>query len=94
VLRGDGYEIVYDHGRFGERLESYENQPEHVAHERQVAGKPAVQVSFRADGRPLPYSQVLQVQDDAETLTVHVSCRDTEVCAAVAAPVLDSVAFS
>lgn len=94
VLRGNGYEVVYDHGPFGERLESYENQPEHVARDRQVSGRPAVEVSFRADGRPLPYSRVLQVQDDAETLTVHVSCRDADACAAVAAPIFDSVAFS
>ena len=61
VLRGDGYEVLYDYGRYGERLDPYVNQPDHAVRNREISGKTAVDVSFRADGRPLPYARILQV---------------------------------
>ena len=90
VLRGDGYEVVYDHGRHGERLDPYVNQPDHAMRTREISGKAAVDVSFRAKGRPLPYARILQVQNGLETLTVHVSCIDADTCR-VADRIFDSV---
>jgi hypothetical protein len=93
ILRGAGYELIYDYGRAGESLTDNRQEPEFAMRERTIDGRPAVEVSFASTGQPWGFVRLLQVQDRASSLTVRVSCVDRQTCQ-LATAVFDSVKFS
>lgn len=92
LLRGPGYEIVYDYGRFGERLSDHADRPGYTHTPRVVGGRPGTEVSFRGDGHPWVKVRIIQVRDGDDTLTVQMSCAEDEVCR-LADLLFDSVRF-
>jgi hypothetical protein len=92
MLRGDGYEVVYDFGRSAEDLTLYEQEPGFHSRPRTVDGRPAVEVGFRRDQGPWRVVRILQARDGAETLTVRLSCTD-EKTSAIGDDLFDSVRF-
>jgi len=92
-LEGQGYEIIYDHGRYTEGVDSYEDRPEFERSARRVDGRDGVQVSFAGDGQQWQTSRVLQVPDGPSKLTIWVNCVDDVTCQ-LADAVFDSVAFT
>jgi len=93
ILRGSGYELIYDYGRAGESLSDNRDEPEFVMRERRIDGRAAVEVSFTASGQPWGAVRLLQVKDGANTLTVRVSCVDQQACQ-LATAVFQSVTFT
>ena len=93
VLRGEGYEVSYDYGRFGEDLAAYRDQPGFTREVREVAGRAGEHVTFRGNGNPWEVVRIISVPDDRNQLTIRVSCADDETCR-LADDVFDSVQFA
>jgi hypothetical protein len=93
IVRGEAYEIVYDYGRYGERLETYDGRPGHTVEHRNVDGRTATEISFQGDRQPWSAIHILQVQDGANLLTIRLSCADGNPCG-LADTVFDSVRFT
>ncbi|WP_309111048.1 hypothetical protein [Saccharothrix sp.] len=92
VLRGEGYEIVYDYGRYGEDLAELRDQPGYASRERQVQERTATDIEV-AGSDPWRRVRVLRVDNGPNQLTVRVSCADDETCA-LADTLFDSVRFT
>ncbi|XVV07699.1 hypothetical protein ACQPW3_20900 [Actinosynnema sp. CA-248983] len=92
VLRGEGYEIVYDYGRYGEDLAELRDLPGYTQRERQVQDRTATDVAV-AGSDPWRRVRVLRVDNGLDHLTVRVSCVDDETCA-FADALFDSVRFT
>jgi hypothetical protein len=85
VVNGDGYQITYDLGRFGERLDRAQAQP------RTIAGRPGIEVAFAPEDEPFAWARIAQVGvGPGRTLTVRVSCDSIERCA-LADRIFDSI---
>lgn len=80
IIRGDGYEVIYDYGRSGEQLSAHEGQLGYTRRSRSVDERTGVEVSFQADGKPWGVVRILQVQDGRNVLTIWVSCVDKDPC--------------
>lgn len=93
MLRGDGYEIIYDYGRSREDLEGPRDQPEYTRSSRSINDRDAEEVFFASDGKPWGRVRVLQVRDGVNSLTIRVSCVDDDTCA-LAEDVFNSVRFT
>ena len=93
VLRGDGYEVIYDYGRFGEDLAGYQAQTGYKRLNRKIDGRAASEVSVTTDSTPRGLVRILQVQDGAKVLTIRVSCDDDVTCR-LATDLFDSVRFN
>lgn len=92
VLRGEGYEVVYDYGRFGEDLAELRDQPGYTRRDRQVQERTAADIEV-AGSDPWRRVRVLRVDDGRDQLTVRVSCVDDRTCA-LADVLFDSVRFT
>ena len=91
-LRGTGYEVTYDYGRYGAALSDHKNEPDYEEKRRTVDGRDATEVSYTGDGSPWRVVRGLQVRSGQHTLTVYVSCADKQACG-IADTVFDSVRF-
>lgn len=88
---GDGYEVIYDFGRAGEDLDELRGKPGFRKAKRAFDGRPGVEVSHRGEaGARWGAVRIMQVKAGANTLTIRVSCADTEICG-MADVVFDSV---
>ena len=92
ILRGSGYELIYDYGRAGESLDDNRHEPGFLRCTRTIDGRSAVEVSFTPAGQPWSAVRLLQVQDRSNSLTIRVSCVDQPTCQ-LATPLFDSVKF-
>jgi len=92
MLRGQGYEVIYDYGRFGEDLVALEDQPGYARRARTVDGRAADDVTFRGNGAPWSTVRLLHVADGRNHLTIRVSCTAEETCR-LADDLFDSVRF-
>jgi hypothetical protein len=92
ILRGEGYEVVYDYGRSGDDFSLYADEAGFSRRSRDVEGRRATEVSFRGQGDPWTDVRILQVRDGRNVLTVRMSCTDEETCRA-ADVLFDSVRF-
>jgi hypothetical protein len=92
ILRGEGYEVVYDYGRSGDDLTMYADEAGFSERSRDVEGRPGTEVSLRGQGDPWTDVRILQVRDGSNVLTVRMSCIDEETCRA-ADVLFDSVRF-
>ena len=92
ILRGEGYEVVYDYGRSGDDLSLYADEAGFSERSRDVEGRRGTEVSLREQGDPWAVVRILQVQDGRNVLTVRMSCIDEETCRA-ADVLFDSVRF-
>jgi hypothetical protein len=91
VLDGNGYQIAYDLGRFGERLDSLAREHATLSRSREVAGRPGAEVAFKPDDGPFEWARIVQVAvGSGRTLTVRVSCESIELCS-LADRVFDSI---
>ncbi|MGY1617386.1 hypothetical protein ACI797_11670 [Geodermatophilus sp. SYSU D00691] len=89
ILEGDGYEILYEYGRYGGR----EGGGDPAARSRAVGDRTATETSPRvAAGGPWKVVRVLDVPDGDNVLTVRVSCVDERTCR-LADRIFDSVRF-
>ena len=93
ILRGEGYEVIYDYGRFGEDLAALGDQPGYTRRSREVDGQAGEEVTFRGDGNPWDVVRILRVEHDRNRLTIRVSCVDDETCR-LADGLFDSVRFT
>ena len=93
VLRGDGYEIIYDYGLSGEDLAALKNQPGYTQQSRRFQRRIGTEVSFRSEQKPGGMVRILQMKDGANLLTIRVSCARNDV-GPLAQAVFDSVKFS
>jgi hypothetical protein len=93
ILRGEGYEVIYDYGRAGESLTDNRDQPAFAMRRRTINGRAAIEVSFKPEGSPWGFVRMLQVQDGVNSLTMRVSCADENMCQ-LATTVFDSVSFT
>jgi hypothetical protein len=93
ILRGTGYEVIYDYGRAGESLTDNRDQPRFAMSRRTISGRQALEVSFEPEGSPWRFVRMLQVQDGVNSLTLRVSCADEKVCE-LATTLFDSVRFT
>ena len=92
ILLGDGYEVIYDYGRYGGRLSAYKDRPGYKARTRSVYGRVGTEISFQADGQPWGVVRILQVEDGQDVLTIRVSCVDDDACR-MADDLFDSIKF-
>ncbi|MBE8518303.1 hypothetical protein ILP97_12410 [Amycolatopsis sp. H6(2020)] len=91
ILRGAAYEVVYDHGRYGEDLAVLAEKPGFTRKSREVGGRAAEEITFRGDGRPWQVVRLLSTQQDPpNTTTIRVSCSDDDTCR-LADSVFDSI---
>ncbi|KOX18416.1 hypothetical protein ADK67_37135 [Saccharothrix sp. NRRL B-16348] len=93
VLRGEGYEVVYDYGRYGEDLADLRDLPGYTRRERQVQARTATDIAVAGAGDPWRRVRVLRVDNDRDQLTVRVSCVDDRTCA-LADTLFDLVRFT
>jgi hypothetical protein len=93
ILHGGGYEIIYDYGRFGEQLATYEDQPGYTRRTLRIDGRAGTEIAFRPDAQPWGVVRILQVQDGANQLTIRVSCVDDDTCQ-LATDVFNSIRFT
>lgn len=93
ILRGEGFEVLYDYGRSGEDLDAYHDQPQFTRQHRKVHGRPGIEVSFKPDQKPWVVVRILQVRNGAHTLTIRISCIDLNRCQ-FTDELFDSVAFT
>src|SRR5262249_34160969 len=93
ILRGEGYEVIYDYGRSGEDLGANHDQPQYTRSRRSVGGRSGHEVSFKPDQKPWGAVRILQVRNGARTLTIRVSCVDDNSCQ-FADELFDSVTFT
>jgi hypothetical protein len=82
ILRGEGYEVVYDYGRSGDDLSLYADEAGFSKSGRDVEGRQGTEVSFRGQGDPWTVIRILQLRDGKNVLTVRMSCIDEENCRA------------
>jgi len=80
ILRGQGYEVIYDYGRSGEQLTMYKDEPGFISRNISVDGRPGTEVSFQGSGQPWGHVRMLQVQHGRDVLTIRVSCSDEDTC--------------
>ena len=80
MLRGEGYEIVYDYGRGGDDLEVYAEEEGFHRKSREVGAKRGTEISFRPAGGPWTLVRLVQVQHGRKVLTVRMACADEETC--------------
>lgn len=80
ILRGEGYEVVYDYGRSGEDLDAYQDQPQYTRRSREVDGRPGHEISFQPDQKTWGVVRILQVRSGARTLTIRVACSNEDRC--------------
>lgn len=92
ILRGEGYEVIYDYGRSGDDLSLYADEPGFSKSSRDVDGRQGTEVSLWGQGNPWTAVRILQVRDERNVLTVRMSCIDEETCRA-ADILFDSVRF-
>ncbi len=89
ILGGDGYEIVYEYGRYGGR----EGRGDSAARSQAVGDRTATETSPRPTaGGPWQVIRALHVPDGDNMLTVRVSCVDERTCR-LADRLFDSVRF-
>ncbi len=93
VVRGEGYEVIYDYGRYGEDRAVLAEQPGYTSRTRDVDGHPGEEVTVRANGRPWNVVRLLLVEHGRNHLTIRVSCVDQETCR-MADAIFDSVRFT
>jgi hypothetical protein len=93
VLRGDGYEIIYDCGLSGEDFAALKDQPGYTQHNRRFEGRMATEVSFRSEDKAGEMVRILQIKDGANLLTIRVSCARDDT-GPLAQAVFDSVKFT
>jgi hypothetical protein len=92
ILRGEGYEVIYDYGRFGEDLAALVDQPGYTQRSREVDGQVGDEITFSGDENPWGVVRILRVEHDRNHLTIRVSCADAETCR-LADSLFDSVRF-
>ena len=96
VIKGSGYEIVYDYGRFAEQIESYEERSGYSSRARIVSGQHAQEVSFQdtEENLEMPVVRILQVPSRrGNTFTLRISCMDEATCE-ISDNVFDSITFN
>lgn len=93
IVRGQGFELIYDYGRSGEDLDVFQDQPQYTKRSRKVDGRSGHEISFRPLQKPWGVVRILQVQNDARTLTIRISCIDENICRFVD-ELFDSVALA
>lgn len=93
ILHGTGYEIIYDYGRFGEQLATYEDQPGYTRRTLRIDGHVGNEISFQTDAKPWSVVRILQVQDGANQLTIRVSCVNDDTCQ-LATDLFNSIRFT
>ena len=94
IVEGDGYQVVYDYGRFGERVEEYRDRPGYSISARRIGHRKAQMATFEdREANPLlPFARLLRVEDGSNALTLRVSCSDEATCS-LADLIFDSVEF-
>jgi len=80
ILRGEGYEVIYDYGRSGDDLNLYAEEAGFSKRSLAIEGRRGTQVSFRGHGDPWTAVRILQLRDGRNVLTVRISCIDEETC--------------
>lgn len=80
ILRGEGFEVIYDYGRSGEDLDAYQDEPQYTRRDREVDGRPGYEISFSPDQKQWGVVRILQVRNGARTLTIRISCIDDISC--------------
>jgi hypothetical protein len=83
VINGPGYEIMYEYGQFGGRIDQYKSQPGYTTKERIVDGHRAQEASFRALSQNSELSVVHMLQialDQGNIFTLRLSCVDEATC--------------
>lgn len=92
MLRGDGYEVVYNYGRIGEDLSVLEEKPGYSRRNRTVDSRPGDDITFPGDGNPWGVVRLLHVQDGRNHLAVRVACIDDQTCL-LAEDLFESIRF-
>lgn len=93
MLRGEGYEVIYDYGNAGEDLDASKDQPGFTKSSRNVDRRAATEVSFTGEeGSLWSRVRILQIEDDRNWLTIRVSCVIDDECR-LAQDVFDSMQF-
>ena len=94
ALEGDGYAIAYDLGRFGEPLDALAREHGTRPLQREIGGRPGIEVGFAPDDEPFAWARIVQVDaGDGRTLTVRVSCASRARCE-LADRVFDSITIA
>jgi hypothetical protein len=77
VLRGEGYEIRYDYGRYGEDLTVLYEEPGYTQTTRDIDGHTAAEITYLS---PPGIVRLLSVAHDHNFLTIRISCTDAATC--------------